>query len=245
MKKLILGLVISLMASQTFAAAREFRVLTGHTKGGLALAWGLKGQAIDFEKMDKKSHDEQWDFFFKNEKNAENYLVDLKTMQILAVVREGSEDSLQGTIAEFSEMINTNHNDLRLVYDENSKIGVTAGYAKWFGGLETIFALKENAYGQNEVIGSCNQDCENTIIMPAMKAQMTKEQIKDFESYDAQNSFYEVTTDKKTGRIFWKVTITSETPKSDKGTSYSGLMTLTFEGGKFKAVFGKVVKNKN
>ncbi|KYG67183.1 hypothetical protein AZI86_09240 [Bdellovibrio bacteriovorus] len=223
---------------------RRFRILSDSGTDRLALAWGVKGQIVDFEAMDEKSHDEQWDFFFQNEANVENYLVDLKTMQILAVVRGGGEDPLQGAIAEFSNLINTNHNRIDLKYEENTGIGITSGYAKWWGGMETIFALKENAIGQKEVIGFCNENCENDIIKPAMYAQMTKAQIKDYEQYGANNTYFQTARDPKSGHAMWKVTITGEVIKGDGYVSYSGLMRLTFENGKFKAVFGKVVKDK-
>lgn len=243
MKKLVLGLLVLASFQEASAKAREFRVITGKTVGDISLAWGVKGQVVDFEAYDAKSEDVQWKFFDDNVAKIENYVVDQKTQKVLFVVRgadPSNNETSQGPIVEFTSMINVNHNSISLRYDTQANVGIVQGSAKWFGGAEKIFALKKNDIGQNEVVGLCDSECEEEIIMPALRAQMTATQLKDYDKYPAKNTNYEVAEDAQ-GNKYWKVTAFADNPKDD-GTCYEASMRLTFAKGKFVAKFGKVVK---
>lgn len=89
--KMFMATIASLFLVMASANASERQFRIDHNKSvkhGYAIAWGIPGQLIDFEKLDQSSDEEIVNFI--NTADVSNYLVDIETNSILKVVT--SED---------------------------------------------------------------------------------------------------------------------------------------------------------
>lgn len=83
--KSIITLVILLLSTSIFAGERAFRVERYYdTANGLAVAWGIPGQNLDFEKLDKMSMEEIEATIDLSK--VKNFIVDLETNQIIDTI---------------------------------------------------------------------------------------------------------------------------------------------------------------
>lgn len=82
MKTIILCLVLSLVSLSVFAKEREFRVNKNiPTANGYAIAWGIPGVLVDFEKIDEMTSEEFAASY--NVESFKNFLVDLERNTIV------------------------------------------------------------------------------------------------------------------------------------------------------------------
>ena len=112
-----LVLLLSLIASPSFARERAFRVV-GNTaiRNGFALAWGMKGQNLDFEALDRLPDPRK--FFEDNYDKLANFLVDLENETILDTVMDPAQVGRAGdssvlhnhdTVDRKSTRLNSSH----------------------------------------------------------------------------------------------------------------------------------------
>lgn len=224
---------------------RSFRVMSGTANGTIAMAWGLRGEPLDFENYDKLSYGEQLDFIEQNKFRLENYLVDLKRMRILKVIKglpEGANEDNYTTMdmafAEFGDThLSYNHIDLQFHFDPKTNVGFTVAEMKWQQSMEVIFALNE----KQELVGSCDWDCQK-VIEQAAEQKLTAAQKREIAKYSLVNYYYAL---KQSGdKSYWEVEIGAIIPKTDEGVIFKAPMALKFEKGNFKATIGNFKKQK-
>jgi hypothetical protein len=118
MKKILslaaLSLSLSLGAS---AEPREFRVNPESTSNGIATAWGIEGQSIDFESLDSRPADAE-KFMHENYERTSSFLVDLETNSLLATL---SQPALYGRLGD--SYIPSNHDTLDVFSTDFQKDG--------------------------------------------------------------------------------------------------------------------------
>ncbi len=224
---------------------RSFRVMSGTANGTIALAWGLRGEPLDFESFDGLSYGEQQEFVDKNLLRLENYVVDLKRNRILMVVRsvpEGtSEDSFITADAGYAEFgaghLRYHSVDSEYHFDPKNNVGfMVTTIGRIDKNVETIFAVNE----KQEIVGSCTWACSQ-IIQKAAQQKLTSAQKKDTEGL----GFYDFKLIQSGDSSYWEVTLWSGNARSDNYPTYRAKMNLNFENGNFKAQFGNFKKIKN
>jgi hypothetical protein len=85
MKSLIIGLALALTSQVSHATERAFRVDSDHpVVSGYAIAWGIPGVNIDFEKLDPLSYEEIEKLL--DISSVVNYVVDIEKNKILTTI---------------------------------------------------------------------------------------------------------------------------------------------------------------
>lgn len=142
MKKLLIGLAMILTAHVTNAAERPFRIdREASNVNGHAIAWGVPGKTFDFEKLDTMTDEEI-------EKTIDldavrNYIVDIQTNQILAVLTNESNMA----VFNIGNFHYGNHFDLGLhsltieKLDYNLQVITLTEYYKWSSDVSKIFVI--------------------------------------------------------------------------------------------------------
>jgi hypothetical protein len=152
--------VITEEISKKINLGRRFRVLTNPEGryGRIALAWGVKGQNIDFEKLDRMTREQSYKFCDKHE--IQNFLVDTVRMKIITEIKDTSYanfgDGQYTSVCQTNELDDYKHYEIwmydggriQMVYDQNDD-----GIAQ-----RQVVALNEN----HDVVGLCDQ-CEKDI----------------------------------------------------------------------------------
>lgn len=85
-RSFILTAVTALIAHPSFATERAYRIERNEVStNGYAIAWGLKGKLVDFEKIEQAGQEAVSRFLFdeQNYNLMQNYVVDLETGAIL------------------------------------------------------------------------------------------------------------------------------------------------------------------
>jgi hypothetical protein len=147
MKNLLIGLTLILTVQVSNAFERPFRVDRGFsTQKGFAIAWGIPGKNLDFEKLDSLSEGEL-------EKNLDidsvrNFIVDLQTNEILTII-ENEDGYVTFTVGDLHY---GNHYGLSLdqISVSNLSYGVeaivvTAGY-KWSSEVLKVLLVDTNEH---------------------------------------------------------------------------------------------------
>lgn len=223
---------------------RSFRVMSETASGTVALAWGLRGQPLDFESFDKIPYEEQTNFFLNNFDDIENYLVDLKRMKIISIVGVNEDCSksknpdceiYEGAYAEFSSGLALNRRNFTWHFDNESRIGLRVLYNRWSVTLDKIYALSSN----QEVVGVCTENCQSLIEDAAAKS-LTPDQKARIAKYSSVTYRYQLVPGDRGAN--WQVSIKAEIPKStDPSYNLKAALKIEFENGKFKMTTGKFV----
>lgn len=142
MKKFLIVLAIALSSQISLAAERSFRIDRYYpTVDGYAIAWGIPGMSIDFEKLDQLSSDE-----IENTIDIgaiRNFIVDMQTNQILTTLI--NDDAM--VVFNVGDVHYGNHYSvgieklaiLNVKYDVDT-IAVIENY-KWFNELSKILLV--------------------------------------------------------------------------------------------------------
>jgi hypothetical protein len=221
---------------------RSFRVMSGTANGTIALAWGLRGEPLDFESFDNLPYEDQMEFVQNNLLRLENYIVDLKRNRILMVVRSvpenAGEDDFNEADAGYAEFgdehVRYHAVDSEYHFDPKNNVGfMVTSIGKIDKNMETIFAVNE----KQEIVGSCAWECAK-IIEKAAQKKLTPAQKKDVEEL----GFYDYKLIQSGDNNYWEVTLSMGDSRSDNYPTYRAKMTLKFENGKFQPRFGNFKK---
>jgi hypothetical protein len=82
-KYLLIGLILTI-SSNAFATEREFRINGLTALEGFAIAWGVPGEKIDFEKLDNEPEEVIREFI--DNSKVVNYLIDLEHNKIISTL---------------------------------------------------------------------------------------------------------------------------------------------------------------
>lgn len=140
MKSLLIGLVL-VLASEAYAFERPFRIDRYYpTVSGYAVAWGVPGKNLDFERLDSLSEDEiekELDF-----SSVRNYIVDIQNNQILTTIENDEMVVFNIAGIHFGNHYSISLDKLAIQnigYDVDA-IGVTENY-KWSNNLSKILLV--------------------------------------------------------------------------------------------------------
>lgn len=144
MKKLIIGAALVLTSLSSFATERAFRIdSTASVVNGLAIAWGIPGVNLDFEKLDALPYEEVEKQVDLNA--VRNFIVDIKTNKIISTM--GDDEMVDFSIAGVSW---GNHYSLTLEslaidnLDPEYRAVVLVQNFKWSNYVSNIYIV--NAY---------------------------------------------------------------------------------------------------
>ncbi len=212
MKKLLGVVVLSLLSSVSMAKEREFRINAGSVAGGVAVAWGIPGEKIDFEKIEE-SDEAVTDFVTARLSAIQNLIVDLETEKVLKVfTNEGDGEFVDFRLGGLRY---GNHYSMSLAEVTVIKNSGTTAIAmiqnfKWSNHISALYMIDR----QNGVKISKEELGAHQKIMTAIKAKLTKRQLK---LIDVREETVSITSDfsQKNGYVN-KVSITAEIPKSEE-----------------------------
>jgi hypothetical protein len=228
--------VIRKEADAELNSKRKFRILSGTAIENVAMAWGFKDEELDFEKLDSLNETEQREYIDKNYPRIENYLIDLKRMRIITVLRSGDKKSIP--VTELNGVRQGNNHHFEMFYDSKKNIVFTHAEWKWDSKIEMLIALDEKL----NVIGQCDEDCANNnptepMIEQATAKALTTEQRKVWSKFSAHTYSFEM--EKTTEGTAWKSNILAQLIKQDGSAEFDGAMKLDFKEGNFNFTFTK------
>ncbi|MGZ3650731.1 MAG: hypothetical protein ACXVB9_02455 [Bdellovibrionota bacterium] len=188
MKKSLLLLAL-LLAPAAHAEPRAFRITQG-TQSGFGLAWGVKNTPVDFELVERTDADA---FLQKYDGQFQNYLVDLKTNRVLALL-SGADSPNEEVSFSFGDLHMGNHfglsisdlgSDSELLGsgDEVALVSEDVSY-KWSNELENIFAIQTAKDGEAGFEATIVAQCENcpAQVDGMLKSKMSAADAKLFDS---------------------------------------------------------------
>lgn len=215
MNKLILAAFLFLSSVSTFAAEREFRVNRGETSdNGYAIAWGIPGQKLDFEKIEETEKQAD-DFVRENDQKIHNFLVDLETNTIVLDLSSADPEFLDFRIGgirygnHFSLGVQTL--DVEGLGFDHDAVAVMS-YNKWSSGIsQVVITNRETKVTLVQNINGVNEKLETEI-----RKKLTKEQAAIFDN-GARELQLERTSLDKYGNVSL-ITISAYRPKSEGPT---------------------------
>lgn len=233
MKRFVLANLVFLFSISAFAGAREFRINRNAVENGYAIGWGVPGQKIDFEALEKD--DKKVDEFI-NTAVVHNYLVDLEQDKILLDLTGNDPDS--EVDYHLGDYHIGNHFNIAL---SNVEVGNKGGYDreaiaviennKWSNQLTKIVIISRE--GKEDKVSVELPDAQEKI-MTAIRTKLTKEQLKKFDE-GAVNIGLETSFLEKYGYVN-VIRLESAVPKSeDPGVAVSAYVQLSIKDGKTEA----------
>ena len=212
----------------------SFQVLDSLEYGNLALAWGIENATIDFNALSEKTPDEQWKFYEMNKEHLVNYLVELRNMKILTVIREYREGDPHPPINGFERSASQPvTNQLDLLFDGNVGVVVAADDHAWISHSEAFFEIKLDKHHRITLADVCKKNCD-AIIQEAVDPFLSAKQKAQLASKSLHNYSYQRVRTGEDNEYGWEVKLWAV----DKGdlhiTYYTAPISLYFLEGLLK-----------
>jgi hypothetical protein len=237
--------MILLMALPSLAGERAFRIDRHNvTANGYAIAWGVKGQLVDFEKIEQAGSDAVATWIAENSEKMENYIVDVETNSIISIISGANEPSTSGDLGgvhignHFSyALADLSVNGLK--YDgagEVEAVGLISSF-KWWTNLSSVSIIRRNA-GKVEVI-STTLDLDGKII-EQVRVKLPTATREKFDEMSCHISFGKaVSASGKPDLMAY--TLDCAVPKSEDSMNVTGQLAFKLVGNK---VVAKVISAK-
>jgi hypothetical protein len=215
--------------NSSYNALREFRVNTFDysVKDGYAIAWGIKGELLDFEKLENAS-DEEISKIISNP-NLANYVVDLRRNKILSVYDDGEMVEID------IDHRYGNHYQLMLYNSfivenlpNNLKVSPTVvSGIKWWSAISEVLLIDEDK--KDNVTPADLSDFDN-ILDAQIKPKLTKKNLEIYEDGAGQIESIETVTFKN--KVYNEIKYTYDIPKTDIYFTLRAIVEVRYENGK-------------
>lgn len=182
MSRWLLGLMLAVSFAKAVAAPTKFKVESA-LGDRYALAWGMKGQDLDFEELARDQERAQ-KFLDENQDRLVNYLVDVKTGEVILTLLDPAFSAHLGEEAhifhnhDWWNIRSLNVRSLNRPAPTQVSAFVISSGGKWDGGVNTLILLQRKSDGGNKTFSWSDLQAR---VETALVSRLTKKERLLFE----------------------------------------------------------------